>query len=113
MTFDTIKPYVEEVLKENAQARDNDFVLIMNVYVKMGFARKLPLGIMIEYKNIDSAPAFETITRIRREVQNEENRLRPSPEVEEKRQKQRHEIYARYSTKRSSPYTATNSYLMP
>ncbi len=80
-----IKDFVEKVLKENGQARNDDFLLVMNVYVKMGFARKFPLGIMIKYQGIESAPSFETITRIRRQIQNEENRFIADEETRSKR----------------------------
>ena len=113
MTFETIRPFVLEVLKENEESRGNDFLLTMNVYVKMGFAKRLPLGIMIEYKQIESAPAFETITRIRREIQNNEGLFKPSEEIQEQRANQRREFVSYFTTKQASAVTAQNSHLMP
>lgn len=106
-----VKEFVEEVLKENEEARNDDFVLCLNVYVKMGYAKKQPLGVLIEYANIEFAPAFETITRIRREIQNNEGRLTAREDVEERRQKRREETHAYYSGKNASYVTMKNSWM--
>lgn len=76
-SYDSIKRYVIEVLKENERAREDDFLLCIHVFLKMGFAHKIPLGVVIHYEQIDYFPAFETITRLRREIQNNEGRYRP------------------------------------
>lgn len=106
-----VKDYVELVLKENEEARNNDFVLCLNVYVKMGYAKKLPLGILINYKNIESAPAFETITRIRREIQNEENRLMPNKETRDKRIRVEKEYKEAHKINKLNYTTMPNSHL--
>lgn len=113
MTFDTIKQVVMEVLKENEKARDDDFVLTMNVYVKMGFARKLPLGIMIEYKNLDFAPAWETITRCRREIQHNMGQYKSSQQAQQRRISQEIEIHSRYGGKPVRYETMPNSWMSP
>ncbi len=94
---DKIKDVVEKVLKYNPDTRNNDFGLVMRVYISMGFAKKTKKGILIGFINIEDAPSFETITRVRREIQNTENRLRADEEVEAKREKHRQELKANYS----------------
>ncbi len=94
---DKIKDIVESVLKYNPSARDNDFGLVMRVYIKMGFAKKTTKGILIGFINIEDAPSFETITRIRREIQNTEHRFKATEEVEERREKHREEVHSKYS----------------
>lgn len=115
--IDKIKPYVMEVLEENKEARDDDFLLTMSVYVKMGFARKLPLGVMIEYKNLEFAPAFETITRIRREIQHDMGLFKPSQEAQVKRHTQKAVIEERYTSAHSTKYAKAenqeNSWMSP
>ncbi len=106
---DKIKDVVEQVLKYNPDARNNDFGLVMRVYIKMGFAKKTKKGILIGFMNIEDAPSFETITRIRREIQNTENRLRADEEVEEKREEHRKEVSSRYSPRNiNEPIMANN-----
>jgi len=82
-----IKEIVEQILKEYPRTRDDDFLLCLHVLIRMGYARKSQTSITIYYKNLEFAPAFETITRIRREIQNNEGRLSPSQETQEKRGK--------------------------
>jgi len=94
---DKIKDVVEKVLKYNPDTRNSDFGLIMRVYIKMGFAKKTKNGILIGFTNIEDAPSFEGITRMRREIQNTENRFKADEEVEEKREKHRQEVKAKYS----------------
>lgn len=108
-----IKDFVEQALKEYPETRNNDFLLCIHVYLKMGFAHRIPLGVVIHYENIEFAPAFESITRARREIQNDENRLKPSEEVQEKRERHRQEIHAYYSTKQSRLNTFPNSWMLP
>ncbi len=93
---DKIKDVVEQVLKYNPDARNNDFGLVMRVYIKMGFAKKTTKGILIGFINIEDAPSFETITRIRREIQNTEHRFKATEEVEERREKHRQEVHSKY-----------------
>ncbi len=111
---DTIKEFVEEVLKEYPKSRDDDFLLCLHTYIKMGFAKRSPLGIMIYFKNIDSAPVFETITRIRREIQNDENRLKPSEETQLKRINNEIKIHDYFASKSSKNLdTMKNSWMSP
>lgn len=103
---------VEEVLEENEKAREDDFMLCIRVYLKLGFAKRSPHGITIYFENIEEAPSFETITRIRRTIQNTEERLKPNQEVQEKRDVYRKEIIHRYASKYSRAETFPGSQLM-
>lgn len=62
--METIKEVVESILKEYPITRDDDFLLCIRVFLRLGYAHALPEGkIQIDLKNIEFAPAFETITR--------------------------------------------------
>lgn len=97
MTIDTTKKVVEQVLKENPKARNNDFLLTILVYIRMGYAKKLPLGVMINYKNLEFAPAWETITRCRRELQHNEGKFQPDQETMRIRNQREYDLHERYS----------------
>jgi len=110
--YEKIRDVVEEVLKEFPKTRDDDFLLCIHTYLRMGFAHKIPLGVVIHYDKIDSAPKFESITRCRRQIQNSEGRLRASEGVEKNRMKKQEETREYYSTKSMKCDTAENSYLL-
>lgn len=113
MIFDNIKRYVIEVLKENEKARDDDFLLCIHVFLKMGFAHRIPLGIVIHYDQVDYFPAFETITRLRREIQNNQGKYKPSSEAQSQRVLHQEIIQQRYGGKAVRPETMKNSWMMP
>ena len=95
MNEEKIKDFVEDVLKYNPTARDNDFGLIMRVYTKMGFARKAKEGMLIFFKNIEYAPSFETITRLRRKFQ-EEGKYSSTEQIERMRRKREEKMRLKY-----------------
>ena len=67
-----IKNMVERVLKDNPQARNDDYVLIAEIYKKyygINFAHGF-LDIMLNHKRL-GLPSFESITRARRKYQEE------------------------------------------
>lgn len=110
-----IKNIVEEILKTNPKSRDDDFLLTMLTYVKMGYAKRIPLGIKILFKNIEFAPAFESITRCRRIIQHNEGRFQASEETQIKRSTNEvkiHNYFSKYSPK-SRLDTMPNSYMSP
>lgn len=108
--IETTKDVVREILRTIPQTRSDDLLLCLNVYAYLGHAKKLPLGIMIRYENIEDAPAFETITRIRREIQHEDKEFEATPEVQERRRRSEEEYKVKYA--KSSTYTtAQNSQL--
>ncbi len=108
----TTKQVVEDILKEYPRTRDDDFLLVIHTYVRLGFAKRIPTGVNINFNLIENAPSFETITRIRREIQNSENRFLPSQNVQEKRSLKRDIITSYYSSKRTVAESFPNSYLM-
>ena len=107
---ETIKDVVEKVLKEYPKSRDDDFLLCLHVYIRLGFAKRSPLGITIYFKNQDSFPAFETITRIRRYIQHNEGRFLASMEVQLQRKNHEIQIHDYYATK---PYSKSKAFTFP
>lgn len=109
--MDTIKEVVEQVLREYPETREDDFLLCIRVYIRMGFAKNINNKIQIDLTNpsFEFRPAFETITRTRREIQNDEHRLQASDEV----QVRRIEREAYFHTKYARANTFPNSKLMP
>lgn len=63
-----IKEIVEKLLKEDPRTRTDDKWLIIQTLRKLGF------DFYIDYRDLKDIPAFETITRTRRTIQNQENR---------------------------------------
>jgi len=68
------KVLVEETLQEDTFSRNNDLWLCLKVWRKQG------IKIYIDYEHIKEMFAPETISRCRREIQNEEGRLLPTDE---------------------------------
>ena len=62
------KAIVEQLLKEDPRCRDDDKWLIIQTLRKLGFK------FWIDYRDLDKIPAFETITKCRRLIQNQENK---------------------------------------
>jgi len=113
MKEETIKQYVEEVLKEIPETRDNDTLLQFNVLIKMGFAKMEGLTLKIDLGNIDKLPSFESIRRQRQFIQSPkgENRLIPSEEVEKKRKVKEEGDSNFFSSKKASVDTMPNSWM--
>lgn len=99
----TIKQVVNDVLREYPETRNNDFLLCIHTYIRMGFAHKGQTKIIIDFKNIESAPSFETITRFRREIQNNEKRYQATQEIQKRRRDQEQAFYMRYSKLNTFP----------
>lgn len=114
MKEETIKKYVEEVLIEIPESRDDDKILIFNVLKKMGIAKVEGTILKIDLKNMDSLPSFESIRRIRQFIQSPkgENRLYPSEEIEKKRHKKEEYYHNYFQTKQSSVDTMPNSWMI-
>jgi hypothetical protein len=82
----TTMKIVEEVLRTNDKARNSDKWLIIEVLKKMGFK------IFIDYKQLSDMPSFETITRCRRKLQEENPNLQSSYDTEQLREQKREEL---------------------
>lgn len=74
----TIRHYVEEVLRDVEQARNDDKVLVIEVLKRMGFVRIEDGNIVIRLEDLDKLPAFESIRRERQRIQNQELRYLPT-----------------------------------
>lgn len=101
----TTKDYVEEVLKENPKTRDNYNLLVIQTL------RKLGLTIEVNESILETMPSIETITRVCREIQNQEQRLTPSESVKERRERKEKEFSNYYSGKGSNYATMKNSWM--
>lgn len=66
-----IEPLVKRILEENIEARNDDFILIAEVYSLLNDSVKRFSfnDIMVYHKNF-GLPSIESITRARRKVQN-------------------------------------------
>lgn len=73
---------VEKVLEDNILARDDDFILIADVYDSI---RPELVGVPLDYAlrnhKAYKLPSFESITRCRRKLQRLYPELKPSDEV--------------------------------
>ena len=72
-----VKDVVYNVLKDDPKTRSNDKWLIIEVLRKMNF------NVYIPYDKLDDMPAFESITRCRRKIQ--ETQFPAEGSVQEKR----------------------------
>ncbi len=68
MKSKSTKQVVEELLRDDPRCRKDDKWLIIQTLKKLGFS------FYIDYRDIEDIPAFETITKCRRKIQNEENK---------------------------------------
>lgn len=111
---ETIKSYVVQVLEELPATRNNDTILQFNVLKRMGLAKVRGTILKIDLKDIDSLPSFESIRRIRQQIQSTkgENRLLPSEEVEKQRHKKEEQYRENYSNKKSKAFEMPNSWMI-
>jgi len=80
-TVESLKSIVSRILKRDERARDDDLWLYLKVLEEQGHK------IFIDYSELDSIPKPESISRIRRTIQNDEQQFTPSDETYEKRKK--------------------------
>lgn len=83
--FDSVRNIVVKVLMEDVRARSDDKWLCYKVISKF-------TKIFIPYQDFHKFPSFETITRCRRKIQNDEGLYRPKTEVVENRQERERDI---------------------
>ena len=79
--FKTVQHKVEFILEIYEEARNSDYWLLIR-YLQT-FHKELNL--FVKYAELKSVPAFETITRCRRKVQNEEHKFKAKQEVQQMR----------------------------
>lgn len=92
-----IETAVKEILEENKEARDDDFILIAEVYNKLvPECINLPFSVVMLGHNELKLPVQASITRARRKIQAQYKELRASKKVQEAR-KAEEEEYKNYS----------------
>jgi hypothetical protein len=87
---------VEKILSQDMEARNNDKWLCFRVYEEI--ARKHGKGIFIPFELFEKFPSFETITRVRRKIQNDEGKYLPDEETQQMR-RERQETMREWSKK--------------
>ena len=90
-----LKKIVDEVLANHPITRENDTFLVIYVWRKLSKG-KFPY---VPYNVIINLPSPESITRIRREIQNDEGRHLPPPDVVERRRILEEEYRYEYARK--------------
>lgn len=80
-TIESLKSIVSRILKRDELARDNDLWLYIQVLREQGHK------IFLNYDELNSFPKPESVSRIRRTIQNDEQQFTPSDETYEKRKK--------------------------
>jgi ABC-type thiamine transport system ATPase subunit len=77
---------IKVILEEHPEARNSDKFLIIEVLRALGFK------IYIDYKEINDMPSFESITRIRRLLQEKNPNLLSDEPIKDFRDKKREEM---------------------
>ena len=70
-----LKDVVHEVMTQDPKTRNSDKWLIIQVLRKLGFK------IYVDYKDLKNMPSFESITRVRRDIQNKDFELLPTKDT--------------------------------
>jgi hypothetical protein len=78
---ESLKSIVSRILKRDERARDDDLWLYLKVLEEQGHK------IFINWDELDSIPRPESVSRIRRKIQNDEQQFTPSDETYERRKK--------------------------
>ena len=76
MELKKTKEVVENLLRTRPATRDSDELLICLVYDKLGTSWKLPFGEVMNKVNNGELPAFESVSRCRRKMQEKYPELR-------------------------------------
>lgn len=106
---------VESVLNDFPKSRDNDILLCLHTLIRLGYANKIPIAkVVINLNELDSLPSFESITRVRRVIQNEEKRYLPNETTIEQRKVSQNRYIKEFghSRERNKVYTFQNSHLI-
>ena len=82
---------VMDVLRKDPRARDDDKWLILKVMSKL-------TKIYIPFEDLDKIPAFETITRVRRKIQNDEKKYLPTSESVRKKRRIREQDFREWAS---------------
>ena len=95
MKLKDLKKEVELLLKNNPRCRDDDIFLLYKYWTEVQ-----GISIFIPFEKFKELVPFESISRCRRKIQNDEHKFPPSLEVWKAR-KQQEEKYYEYFGKQS------------
>jgi hypothetical protein len=90
-TIESLKSIISRILKRDERARDDDLWLYLKVLEEQGHK------IFINWDELDSIPRPESVSRIRRTIQNDEQQFTPSDEEFNRRNKLNKESKEYYS----------------
>lgn len=92
MRIETVAIRVEKILRENEWARNDDDLLIY-AYLKDMFGDNMPsVRDIFLHKHDLGIPAFESITRARRKIQEDHEELRATEKVQDIRYNKQKEV---------------------
>jgi len=80
-TIESLKSVVSRILKRDERARNNYNWLVFQVWKELGYK------IIIDYNLIETMPSFESISRVARTIQNDEQLFTPDDFTYDKRKK--------------------------
>ena len=111
MKDETLRNRIIYVLNKYPETRNDDNVLVLRLLINLGFAWRKENKIIIDLLNFQEFPSFESITRVRRELQNTEKLYLPNEKVKEQRQKTEVKYKEKYHINKLSVDTFPNSQL--
>jgi len=79
--IETLKQLVERILRKDERAREDDLWLYFQVLIHQGHK------IFINWENMDTMPRPESVSRVRRMIQNNQFKFQPNEETLERRNK--------------------------
>ncbi len=88
-----VKKIVENALNESTRARNDDKHLTFLVLRYYLYHKSKPGTVTITLEDLPDLPAFETITRVRAQIQNVEKRFLPTNAAVKKRRKMRQSYF--------------------
>ena len=111
MNDETIRNNAIYILNKYHATKKYDNLLCLRFLIKLGFAYRRGDKIIIDMSKAEEFPSFESITRVRKKL-NEEGLCLSDEETQEKREKSRGEFKEKYSNKERSVDEMPNSQLM-
>ena len=96
MKLQKLEPIVKKVLENNKQARNDNFVLVLEVYKDLDIPVKFEfMGLMLEHSKYE-LPSFESVVRTRRRIVEKFPELQAT-KVIEKLRKEQEQIYREFA----------------
>ena len=74
--MNNLKSTVEYILRTKPKARNDDFILIDELYKTYGINTNTPFSYIVNHHKFLRLPSFESITRCRRKLQEEHEELK-------------------------------------